>query len=251
MRYRLYIDESGDHTYKNLEFVGRRYLALLGVGIETQYYRTEFQPKLESLKQLHFPHNPDEPIILHREDIYNRRRCFGVLFDDETNIKWERGFNEFIKEASLTLFLVVIDKKHHKETYGEAAIHPYHLAMTFLLERYKGFLNRTNSKGDVMAESRGKKEDQELANVYHYIWNNGTYYNNAKGFQNVLTSKNLKIKRKTANIAGLQIADLLAHPTKMHLLESRDKINWRMCFGKSLVPAFECKFDEMGQKLFG
>ena len=30
-RYRLYIDESGDHTYNKLDTVGHRYLALLGV----------------------------------------------------------------------------------------------------------------------------------------------------------------------------------------------------------------------------
>ncbi len=55
MRLRLYVDESGDHTYRNLEDVGRRYLGLIGVAIESDYYRNEFQPGLESLKQLHFP----------------------------------------------------------------------------------------------------------------------------------------------------------------------------------------------------
>ncbi len=30
-RYRLDIDESGDHTYKKIDDVGHRYLALLGV----------------------------------------------------------------------------------------------------------------------------------------------------------------------------------------------------------------------------
>jgi len=249
MRYRLYIDESGDHTYRYLEDVGKKYLALLGVAIEYEYYRVNLQPRLELLKQTHFPHNPDEPIILHREDIYHRRHCFGVLCDDECNSKWEKGFIDFMDESDLHLFVVVIDKNKHKETYGHSAIHPYNLCMTFLLERFRGFLNRSNAKGDAMAEARGKKEDRELANVYRYIWENGTYYHNARGFQNVLTTQRLKLKRKSANIAGLQIADLIAHPAKMHLLESSGAITWDTCFGKTIAAKFENKFDQIGRKL--
>ncbi len=63
--YRLYIDESGDHTYHDLKESARRYLCLLGIIVETEQYRNSFHPELEALKQKHFPHNPDEPIILH------------------------------------------------------------------------------------------------------------------------------------------------------------------------------------------
>jgi hypothetical protein len=85
MRCRLYVDESGDHKFKDFEDIGHRYLCLIGVAIESEYYRNTFHPALESLKQECFPHNPDEPIILHREDIYNRRHCFGILTDSAKN----------------------------------------------------------------------------------------------------------------------------------------------------------------------
>jgi hypothetical protein len=65
-RYRLYIDESGDHAYGELEEPSKRYPGLIGLFGEGEIYRTRFQPGLEALKQAHFPHSPDEPVILHR-----------------------------------------------------------------------------------------------------------------------------------------------------------------------------------------
>ena len=66
----MYVDESGDHNYNQLDNLGHRYLGLVGVAIETDYYRSTFHPSLELLKQQHFPHNPDDPLVLHREDLY-------------------------------------------------------------------------------------------------------------------------------------------------------------------------------------
>ncbi len=144
-------DLTGDHTYKNLDDINRRYLGLTGIAIESDYYRLEFQPKLEALKQSHFPHSPDEPVILHREELLNRRGSFGVLDDPNRNAAWEKDFADFVKTAQFELFTVVIDKKAHKERYGDSAFHPYHYCLTCLLERYRGRL-KGNAKGDVLAE---------------------------------------------------------------------------------------------------
>jgi len=80
--FRLYIDESGDHSYgkkelrklqikfkdrtidyptdhyPELEKEDKRYLGLTGCIIETEKYRSIFHPEFEDLKQKHFPHNP-------------------------------------------------------------------------------------------------------------------------------------------------------------------------------------------------
>lgn len=46
--FRLYIDESGDHTYKEIDKIDKRYLGLTGCIINNEHYRTIFQPELES-----------------------------------------------------------------------------------------------------------------------------------------------------------------------------------------------------------
>ena len=251
MRFRLYIDESGDHTYRNLDDIGRRYLALAGIAIESEYYRREFQPQFESLKQTHFPHSPDEPVILHREDVINRRRAFGVLKNPEHNAAWEQAFLNFIRTSRFRLFTVVIDKKRHRERYGDAAIHPYHLCLRFLLERYRGYLVFKRARGDVLAEGRGGKEDMALKRAYAEIWRSGTYYISAQEFQKVLTSRELKVKRKEQNIAGLQLADLLAHPSRLYILSSRGRVAPpQPSFSTRLIQLFRGKFDLLGQKLF-
>ncbi|HOC52321.1 MAG TPA: DUF3800 domain-containing protein [Caldisericia bacterium] len=242
--YRLYIDESGDHSYgkmcrqstfKNDESVSiyypelekndKRYLGITGCIIEMELYRESFEPKLEELKQKHFPYNPDDPVILHRQDIVYKHGPFHSL----KRPKREKEFNEdlllFLEEMEYTVITVVIDKKAHIENYQHFAFHPYHYCLIAILERYCGFLDFHNAKGDVLAEARGGAEDKQLKEAYRNIYNSGTQFRKPKFFHNVLTSKEIKLKPKSANIAGLQLSDLLAHPLKQEILIEQNKIS--------------------------
>jgi hypothetical protein len=69
-----------------------------------------------------------------------------------------------------------------------------------------------------MAESRGGKENRLLANSYSRHYERGAWVTKAEFFQRALTTRKLKIKQKSANIAGLQLADLLGHPVKRAIL---------------------------------
>lgn len=217
-RYRLYIDESGDHTYYELQDPAKRYLGLTGLFIEGECYRAVFQPDMEKLKQKHFPHNPDEPVILHREDIINRSRQFWRLRDADKEQAFNTDLLQFIEAQDYRIITVVIDKKIHIERYGQAAYHPYHYCLVALLERYCGFLNFYDAQGDVLAESRGGTEDRQLKEAYRAIYSAGTQWRGTEFFQHTLTSSEIKLKQKSRNIAGLQLADLLAHPSKQGIL---------------------------------
>ena len=86
-QFRLYLDESGDHVFHDegtLALPSHRYLALTGCWFETtgDAY-LGFTDALEQLKRSHLPHSPDEPVVLHREDILNRRGPFWRLRDAE------------------------------------------------------------------------------------------------------------------------------------------------------------------------
>lgn len=217
-RFRIYIDESGDHTYHHLDSVASRYLCLTGIVIESELYRTHLQPEFEKLKQLHFPHSPDDPVILHRKEVINKEGIFSALRDADSDFAFTADLVRFLSAQNYTIYTVVIDKKAHTDRYGQAASHPYHYCLTVLLERYRGFLNSRGGWGDVMAESRGRTEDMELKKVYQELYTNGTQFLSAETFQRVFTSRELKLKRKAANIAGLQVADLLAYPLKQDIL---------------------------------
>jgi len=235
--YRLYIDESGDHTNKEIENPDKRFLGLTGVIIETTYYRDVFQPALEDLKRKHFPRSPDMPVILHRSEILNRKGPFGRLKNEKLADAFNKDILEYFSKMNYVLITVVIDKKYHKDKYGDSAMHPYHYCVNAMLERYCGFLQINKKYGDVLAESRGGIEDTLLKESYNNLYENGTYYRPASFFQQALTSKEIKLKPKSANIAGTQIADLLAHPIKQKIL-----------FEKGKIPEFSKKF---GSKICG
>ena len=223
-RFRLYLDESGDHTNRDLSGPDKRYLGLTGVVIETEAYRTRFHPALEELKQRHFPHDPDDPVVLHRKELVNGNGSFWRLRDATRRSAFDADLLRFLAEQDYVVITVVIDKLNHLGRYGDRAIHPYHYCLIVMLERYCGLLAHIGACGDVMAEKRGGEEDSLLKAAYQRVYDQGTPYRGAGFFQQTLTSKELKLKPKTANIAGLQVADLLAYPCKQILLSRKGRV---------------------------
>lgn len=240
--FRLYIDESGDHVFNRMEDASHRFLCLLGCWFRGRDLRL-FHQDLERFKQAHIPHNPDEPVILHREDIINRRKAFWRLRDPEAAARFDAALLDVISTAEFRVVAVVIDKLALKQLYPVPA-HPYHLAIGFLLQRYCGYLNHVNRRGDVLAESRGGHEDRLLKDSYSRVYERGVWMNNAEFFQKALTTKQLKLKPKSSNISGLQLADLLSHPLKQALLLERGLIPAPLApFASRLASAAEMKFN--------
>lgn len=224
VRYRLYVDESGDHAYNLLERPEHRYLALLGVWFDQDRDYVTFADGLESLKRTIFGARPDRPIILHRSDIINRKGPFVALRDPERRKTFDDGLLRLIASAPFTMIVVVIDKAAHLERY-RSPDHPYHYALSAMLDRYSGYLNWKNAVGDVMAESRGKEEDLQLRVAYRKVYEAGTYMFGHDHHQRALTTHKIKIQPKWKNIAGLQLADVLAHPVKQAMLRKRELLD--------------------------
>jgi len=243
--YRLYIDEAGDHVYSQDEKdIVSRYLGITGVVFESDDYKQTTHPDFTALKERHFPHNPDEPVILHRKDLINKRGPFWRLLDPAK----EKAFNDDLlttfQKYKFKILTVVIDKNAHVKRYGDSALHPYHYCVVALLERYCGLLNFYNVKGDVMAESRGGREDLQLKEAYRNVWESGTSFRKQDFFQKSLTSKEIKVQPKTANITGLQIADLLAYPCRIELLYEQGRVKSPGGgYGQELCKAVEKKYN--------
>ena len=217
-RYRLYLDESGDHVYRETGEIAHRFLCLLGCWFQNPAY-LRFHQDLENLKAAHFHHHPDNPVILHRDDIINRRKVFKALQDDHKRAEFDANLLEIIRAAEFCVVAVVIDKGALRAAYGETAGHPYHIGLGFLLQRYAGYLNHINRVGDVMAEARGGREDSLLQESYQRVYQHGIWgVTSASYFQSALTSRQLKFSQKSTNISGLQLADLIGHPAKMWVL---------------------------------
>lgn len=244
-QYRLYCDESGDHTFKQIDIDNHRYLGLLGIWFEQQTYYRDFFRRLEEFKESIFGRREpdDEPICLHRKDIIERKGVFGKLCNADLNRQFQAGLLELVAEARYRMACVVLDKNTHStKTYREL-YHPYHYSLATLLERYAGWLERVGDKGDVMAESRAKTEDRLLSKAFEQTYLGGTRFHSAERFQKVLTSKKLKLKRKEHNIAGLQLADLLAYPFRREMIHERRDEPIPLDFSAELLEAARPKMN--------
>ena len=218
--YRIYIDESGDHTYRRLEDLEKRYLGLTGVLVRQDYYDATMRPALEQLKRDHFSYDPDSPPVLVRSHLIRSRGPFWRLRDPERRAAWGNALIEFISSLDVNVYTVVMDKQAHFDRYGTASSNPYEYSLRVLLNRIRGLLVNfeRGSTADVMAEARGKREDAQLLREYEEFRQHGD--DRLSGAEvRAIYPDTLQFRRKDQNIAGLQIADLLAYPQKMDIVE--------------------------------
>lgn len=239
MKYRLYIDEVGNPDLNSSVDLRHRYLSLTGVILELEYVRSTFFPKLEAIKRSYFDSHPDEPVILHRKELVNKKPPFTSLRDIDTEKRFNRDILKMIRETEYEVLTVVIDKLRHKQRYTVWRYDPYHYCLAILLERYVLWLERKGQIGDVMAESRGGKEDRRLKNSFQKVYDAGTDYIFPDQIQSRLTSKQLKVKPKSINVAGLQLADLIAHPAFKAAQARRNKQKLPQTFGGKISEILE------------
>lgn len=213
----MFVDESGDHTYKKLDDDWHRHLALMGVWFHRRDAYFEFADGLVELKRDVFRLDPDEKLVLHASEIKGRKGRFGVLRDESIDRRFCAEVLSLVRRSRFTSAMAIIDKAGHRERYAEP-LHPYHYAMTSLAERYAYWLLENGSCGDAVAESRGTNEDQQLAAVFRAVASSGTRFLKPSQAKRAFTSKSLKLHRKDEDVAGLQLADILALPLKRAFL---------------------------------
>lgn len=234
-RYRIYIDEVGTHDLVHADQPNQRFLSLTGVILESNYTLRVLVPELEQLKRDFFQRDPDEPVILHRKELVNKRWPFHPLRDPDTEQRFNAALLEALARWDYRVITVVLDKKAHRDQYQTWRYHPYHYCLAVLLERFVLFMHYGRHDGDVMVEARGGKEDGKLKESYARLYQRGTDYVPPECWQQRLTSRELKVKPKKANIAGLQLADLIAHPSRRQvLIEHRLFEDDRNTFGSQI-----------------
>jgi hypothetical protein len=210
----MYVDEVGNPDLKSSSFPDHQFLSLTGVVFDLDYVNSVLYPQLEKLKSDYFGSHPDDPIILHRKELLHKKPPFSILADSDIQELFDKEFLDLLKTWEYSVISVIIDKKEHNERYSTWKYDPYHYCQEILVERFRLFLNIHKAKGDIMFESRGGKEDMRLKTSFKRIMTNGTNNLSPSDLLNHFTSIELKIKPKSANISGLQIADILAHPAR-------------------------------------
>lgn len=252
MLFRIYIDEVGNPDLNHSDNPNHRFLSLTGVIIESDHVKSVVFPQLEQLKSKYFDSHPDDPVILHRKEMVNSRPPFESLADETKRIVFNRELLSLLRSFQYSVISVCIDKMRQRDTYTVWRYDPYHYCLAVLLERYIFFLERMEASGDVLSESRGGVEDKRLMESFKRLWNEGTDFVSSEKFQRMLTSKELKVKPKSNNISGLQIADILAHSSRNEILSENGYEGFRLSeFAQQIVSILQNKYDNDGSRCFG
>lgn len=212
----VYLDETGDHS---LEKIDQNFpvFALVMLIIDSEEYINKLVPMTYKLKMDCFG---DEGVIIHSREIRRAQGDFGFLTNPTAKEKFYVRINEIIEKCDFKVISVVIHKQNHKGKYGANAVSPYDLSLEFALERLLICLEEHDQQEVVIvAEARGKKEDDDLHLKFLKIVTNGTDYYGADRFKKV--DFKLVFREKKMNIVGTQIADLVAYPTARFVLDPR------------------------------
>jgi hypothetical protein len=169
MKYRIYVDEVGNSDVESSDNPNHRFLSLTGVIIELSQIEVAIHPEMETLKKQFFDSHPDDPVVFHRKEMVSAKPPFEALADPDLRERFDNELLARLQAWQSTVVSVCLDKKRHKETYTKWRYDPYHYCLAILLERFVLFLKRSNGRGDVMAESRGGKEDVRLKDSFERL----------------------------------------------------------------------------------
>ncbi|MCB1340204.1 MAG: hypothetical protein KDK24_03885 [Pseudooceanicola sp.] len=196
----------------------RRYGGVVAVIFDLDYLHTTFEPSFDILRERHFERREDGRLpILHLRKMKNPdpRGPFSSLLDAEKRALWEKDCLGMYRRAKYSVVSVGIDKIAFYAQHGSWQGSIYETLVGNAIERFFYFL-RGRGTGDVVAEATNSDLDGQLAAMYRKFWEEGTDHISADSLRPVLTSKEIKIKPKSKDIIGLQMADLLASTCFSH-----------------------------------
>ena len=207
--YVVYVDESGDHS---LGSVDRDYpVFVLALCIfHKRHYAEKIVPAVEKLKFNYFGH---DSVVLHENEIRKQKGDFVFLAQRAVRDEFMGQLSSIMDMSNFILIACVVDKARLPR--GEVGgSNPYHIALGICLDALREFLTEKRQdtlKTHVVVECRGKREDAELELEFRRICDRSDPGGLPLPFDVIFADK------KT-NLAGLQLADLVARPVGINYL---------------------------------
>ena len=207
--YVVYVDESGDHSLASIDRDYPVFVLALCV-FHKRHYAEKIIPAVEKLKFNYFGHSS---VVLHEHEIRKQKGEFAFLSHHPTRIEFMGQLSSIMEASNFILITCVVDKTRLSRGEG-ATTNPYHIALGICLEALREFLvekAQDQLQTHVVVECRGKKEDAELELEFRRICDGENHGNRQLPF-------NIIFADKKTNLAGLQVADLVARPVGVNYL---------------------------------
>lgn len=222
--YVVYVDESGDHSLASVDKDYPVFVLALCI-FHKRHYSEKIIPAVEKLKFNYFGH---DSVVLHENEIRKQKGPFAFLAQRAVRDEFMDQLSSIVDASNFILIACVVDKARLPKGEG-AASNPYHIALGICLEALRTFLaekKQDDLKTHVVVECRGKKEDVELELEFRRICDGSNPGGRPLPFDIVFADK------KT-NLAGLQLADLVARPVGInHLRPAQENKAFEMLKAK-------------------
>lgn len=175
------------------------------------YLHTRFEPSFLRLRKKHFCIEDTDPVpVLHLRRMKKSEGVFSCLRNEEQRRAWEKDCFRMYERAQYTVVSVCVDKVDFFRLHPDYARSIYSLLVGNAIERYFYFLRNSGGTGDVMAEATNSKLDGKLKDLYRQFWQEGTDHISGEKIRSVLSTREIKIEPKCNDVAGIQLADMLA-----------------------------------------
>ena len=211
--YIVFVDESGDHGIEKIDSEYPIFVLTCCV-FEKQHYCDVVLPALSKFKMKYWG---NDTVILHEADIRRQKNeQYNILKNPDIRESFMQDLSSLMEKLEFFHITTIIDKNKITGKYKEK--NTYDISLLFCLERiHKNLTLSKDEQVDIIIEKRGKREDYELILEFkRIISGKPSTFNTVKKMDDV--NFNLVMQDKKANIAGLQIADLIARPIGLNFL---------------------------------
>lgn len=209
--YLVFVDESGDHSLTSINLYYPVFVLAFVIIKKTDYIQQVCR-NLQEFKMRHWGH---DEIVLHEHEIRKPRDDFSFLLIRPRRERFQTELTALMQELPATIVSVIIDKHSFSARHKEAQPGMvYDFAMETGMNAVFQFLTtqgQSARRTPIVVECRGRKEDKELELTFRRFCD-------ATNLQPRSLPLDLVMVPKTANSAGLQLADLVARPIGLHHL---------------------------------
>ena len=214
-KYFLFVDECGDQCLSKYNACFPVF-TLCGIIVSREQVRV-LEKELMELKMRIWN---DRNVILHSHEIRRQKNAFAIFQDPRVRNMFYTELDRILgANGAYVIVSSTVLKDDYIRKYGKLG-DIYSQSLAFLLERSIFYVDDKNpgSVGHIeaMLERRGKEEDKALSRDYNTLRETGTFWVSSERMK--ATIRKLTFVPKTANIIGLQIADLVAYPIACHFL---------------------------------
>lgn len=240
-KYYMFVDECGD---QNLTSLDENFPIFTLCGVLMSHSQLQaMETKISNLKKKYWG---DKAAILHSRDIRKCDKEFKILFDLDIKKQFYEDIDAILGEKdAYSVVSCSILKESYIRQFGKFN-DIYGQSLSFLIERSIFFLDDVSDNADmhIMAEMRGKQQDQSLLNYYNRLRDVGTHWVTPERLQAHIRKFDFLSKKQ--NVTGLQLSDLIAYPITQHLLFP-DRVNFAFDIIKDNI--YESEGKKLGLKV--